>query len=153
MRQNQREEGAAYFGPGAWRSITVARLMISNPGSNIDRGQSGRDLRKLSTQLGSALPILPKPSCPAKPAGRAEIVAGDDEYERAADIFLNRFSEYASWPKPNPAIAPLIKITPTLLSIIDYTKGFGHSDLVQVKEGDLRQPVPQPHSDWLGRSA
>ena len=28
-------------------------------------------------------------------AGRAEIVARDDEYERAADIFLNRFSEYA----------------------------------------------------------
>lgn len=86
-------------------------------------------------------------------AGKADIVTGDDEYERATDIFLSRFPEYAGWPKPNPAIAPLMKITPTVLSIIDYSKGFGHSDLVQVKEGDLRQPVPQPRSDWLGRSA
>jgi hypothetical protein len=108
-----------------------------------------------SYQLNWAAPFLSCPNllAPAKLAGRAEIVAGDDEYERAADIFLNRFSEYASRPKPNPAIAPLMKITPTLLSIIDYSKGFGHSDLVQVNEGDLRQPVPQPHSDWLGRSA
>lgn len=86
-------------------------------------------------------------------AGNAEIVTEDSEYERGAGIFLDRFPEYADWPKPNPAIAPLMKITPTLLSIIDYSKGFGHSDLVQVEEGDLRQPIPQPRSDWLGRSA
>jgi len=86
-------------------------------------------------------------------AGTAEIVTEDSEYERAAGIFLDRFPEYADWPRPNPAIAPLMKITPTLLSVIDYSKGFGHSDLVEVKEGDLRRPIPQPRSDWLGRSA
>ena len=85
-------------------------------------------------------------------AGKAEIITEDSEYERAAGIFLSRFPEYADWPKPNPAIAPLMKITPSYLSIIDYSKGFGHSDLVQVKEGDLRAPIPQPPSDWLGRS-
>jgi nitroimidazol reductase NimA-like FMN-containing flavoprotein (pyridoxamine 5'-phosphate oxidase superfamily) len=86
-------------------------------------------------------------------AGNAEIVTEDGEYERAAGIFLDRFPEYTDWPKPNPAIAPLMKITPTLLSVIDYSKGFGHSDLVEVEKGDLRQPIPQPRSDWLGRSA
>lgn len=85
-------------------------------------------------------------------AGNAEIVTEDSEYERASAIFLDRFPEYADWPKPNPAIAPLMKITPTYLSVIDYSKGFGHSDLIQVEEGDLRQTVPQPRSDWLGRS-
>ena len=85
-------------------------------------------------------------------AGNAEIVTEVSEYERAAENFLNRFPEYADWPKPNPAIAPLMKITPSYLSIIDYSKGFGHSDLVEVAEGDLRRPVPQPRSDWLGRS-
>ena len=86
-------------------------------------------------------------------AGHAVIVTEASEYERAAGIFPERFPEYADWPRPNPAIAPLMKITPAYLSVVDYSKGFGHSDLVQVEDGDLRQPIPQPSSDWLGRSA
>jgi hypothetical protein len=69
LQQDQREEGTAISGPVQARSITVARLADGNDGGNIDRSQSGRDLRKLLILLGSALPILPITSCPGQPVG------------------------------------------------------------------------------------
>jgi len=86
-------------------------------------------------------------------AGRAGIVTKADEYDRAISVFLKRFPEYEAWPLPNPASAPLMKITPEILSVLDYSKGFGHSDLVTVEEGDLRHAAAQPAADWSGRKA
>jgi general stress protein 26 len=86
-------------------------------------------------------------------AGRAEIVTADGEFERVFPIFLARFPEYAKWPRPTAAVSPLIKITPSLLSILDYSKGFGHSDLVAVEGGSLHDKSEPSRSDWLGRQS
>jgi nitroimidazol reductase NimA-like FMN-containing flavoprotein (pyridoxamine 5'-phosphate oxidase superfamily) len=84
--------------------------------------------------------------------GRASPVSQDYEYERATEIFMKRHPEYARWPKPNPAFSPLLRITPTIISVLDYSKGFGHSDLVTAEEGDLRSGAVQKH-DWFGQAA
>jgi nitroimidazol reductase NimA-like FMN-containing flavoprotein (pyridoxamine 5'-phosphate oxidase superfamily) len=83
-------------------------------------------------------------------AGRAAPVTDRSEFDRACGIFLKRYPEYATWPKPNPAIAPMLRITPTVISVLDYSKGFGHSDLVKVDDGDTRI---QKHDwfSWLGQ--
>jgi len=31
---------------------------------------------------------------------------------------------------PNPDEIRLFRVTPTIISVLDYTKGFGHTDLV-----------------------
>jgi nitroimidazol reductase NimA-like FMN-containing flavoprotein (pyridoxamine 5'-phosphate oxidase superfamily) len=78
--------------------------------------------------------------------GKAAPVTDEHEFGRACEIFIKRYPEYATWPKPNPAIAPMLRITPTVISVLDYSKGFGHSDLVKVDDGDARI---QKH-EWFG---
>ena len=80
-------------------------------------------------------------------AAKAHPVEQRDEYDRACDVFMKRYPEYASWPRPDPKIAPMLRITPEIISVLDYSKGFGHSDLVNVTPGDLR--TAQSRSNWL----
>ena len=70
-------------------------------------------------------------------AARARPVEDRKEFERAGELFLKRYPEYASWPAPEPALAPMMKFTPEVISVLDYTKGFGHSDLVNITREDL----------------
>jgi|SRR5215213_1245290 len=84
--------------------------------------------------------------------GKAVPVTQESEFDRASEIFMKRYPEYAAWPKPSPAIAAMLRITPTVISVLDYSKGFGHSDLVKVEEGDLRATGVQKH-DWFSRAS
>ena len=70
-------------------------------------------------------------------AARARPVEDRKEFERAGELFMKRYPEYASWPAPEPSLAPMMKFTPEIISVLDYTKGFGHSDLVNITREDL----------------
>jgi nitroimidazol reductase NimA-like FMN-containing flavoprotein (pyridoxamine 5'-phosphate oxidase superfamily) len=80
-------------------------------------------------------------------AAKAVPVEQRNEFDRACDVFMKRYPEYASWPRPDPNIAPMLRITPEIISVLDYSKGFGHSDLVSVSPGDLG--AAQSRSNWL----
>ena len=71
----------------------------------------------------------------------AEVVKEKSEYLRISNLFRERCPEYASWPNPNPALAPLLRLVPVVMSVIDYTKSFGHSELVTLSAHDLRRPT------------
>ena len=85
-------------------------------------------------------------------AGRALPLTESSEFERAYGIFLKRYPEYASWPRPSLAASPMIRVTPTIISVLDYSKGFGHSDLVQIEHGEVWPGAPQRHH-WFGLGA
>jgi hypothetical protein len=80
-------------------------------------------------------------------AAKAAPVEQRNEFDRACDVFLKRYPEYASWPRPDPRIAPMLRITPEIISILDYSKGFGHSDLISVSPGDLS--ATQSRNNWF----
>src|ERR1700681_680294 len=80
-------------------------------------------------------------------AAKAVLVGDRDEFGRACDVFMKRYPEYSSWPRPDPAIAPMLRITPEIISVLDYSKDFGHSDLLSVSPGDLG--ATQSRSNWL----
>ena len=42
----------------------------------------------------------------------------------------------------------LIRVTPEFVSILDYGKGFGHTDLVRVSESDLEEFVESRRHHW-----
>jgi nitroimidazol reductase NimA-like FMN-containing flavoprotein (pyridoxamine 5'-phosphate oxidase superfamily) len=86
-------------------------------------------------------------------AARARVVEDMGEYDRVCDLFLKRFPEYASWPKPDPAMAPMIRIVPEIISVLDYSKGFGHSDLVTLVEPEGANPVKPRRHSWFSRKA
>jgi nitroimidazol reductase NimA-like FMN-containing flavoprotein (pyridoxamine 5'-phosphate oxidase superfamily) len=81
-------------------------------------------------------------------AANAAPVEDKDEATRAARLLLERYPEYASWPMPDPALAPLMRFKPSVISVLDYTKGFGHSELVTVESGDVAAARTAPKHAW-----
>ena len=70
-------------------------------------------------------------------AGRAVIVADGAEIQRASALMTQRFpqlQQMMSEPGPQPwanSIA-LLRITPEVISLLDYTRGFGYTELYQL---------------------
>ena len=65
-------------------------------------------------------------------AARARHVVDPAEAHKALELLLNRYPEQHSLPGPMPQAEQLfiVRVTPEIISILDYSKGFGHTDLV-----------------------
>ena len=83
-------------------------------------------------------------------AARLQFVEDQGEIDHAAEILLRRYPEYKVMPRPDPAAVPMLRITPEVVSILDYSKGFGHSDLVRVTASDLAEHVEARRHHWAG---
>jgi len=81
---------------------------------------------------------------------RAEETTDQGERQHAAEIMYKRYPEYKIMPPPDPAAMPLLRITPQIVSILDYSKGFGHTDLVKVTDADLAEFVEARRHHWAG---
>lgn len=63
----------------------------------------------------------------------AEIMSSPEEIKHATDCMIKRFPQVADFVKsPQAADFALLKITPQVISVLNYEKGFGHTDLVTV---------------------
>jgi len=58
----------------------------------------------------------------------------DDPAEKAKAMQLlgSRYPEYAAFPAPNLEEILVVRVVPKVISVLDYSKGFGHTDLVTV---------------------
>jgi len=83
-------------------------------------------------------------------AGRAVEAPDQGEIDHVAEILLRRYPEYKVMPRPDPAAVPLMRITPEIVSILDYSRGFGHTDLVRVTDADLAEYVESRRHHWAG---
>src|SRR5262249_11097849 len=77
-------------------------------------------------------------------AGRATLVTDPGEFDYVCELRLKRYPEYATLappagvngaaqrmaPRPASDRVALLRITPEIISVADYSKGFGHSDLI-----------------------
>ncbi|WP_438391990.1 pyridoxamine 5'-phosphate oxidase family protein [Caballeronia sp. DA-9] len=72
-------------------------------------------------------------------AATAHILADDSpESAHAMDRLLARFP--TAWdmsPPAEPGQVVFVKLVPVVVNVIDYTRGFGHSELVEIGAGDL----------------
>lgn len=61
----------------------------------------------------------------------AEIVSDPGEIRHATELMLKRYPQITEWVQTDngPDLA-LLKITPQVISVLDYEKGFGHTELV-----------------------
>ena len=83
-------------------------------------------------------------------AAKAIVVEDEGERLHASSILLRRYPEYKVMPPPDPAAVPMLRITPEIVSILDYSKGFGHTDLVRVSSRDLAEFVESRRHHWAG---
>jgi nitroimidazol reductase NimA-like FMN-containing flavoprotein (pyridoxamine 5'-phosphate oxidase superfamily) len=81
-------------------------------------------------------------------AARAVETADPAEREHARELLLRRYPEYKIKPAPDPRAVPLMRITPEIVSILDYSKGFGHTDLVRVSDDDLEDFIEARRHHW-----
>jgi general stress protein 26 len=61
----------------------------------------------------------------------AEILQEPTAVATAQDCLLRRFPQVSEWGGPDMASeVAFLKITPQVISVLDYSKGFGHTELV-----------------------
>ena len=65
-------------------------------------------------------------------AAHAQAVADPAEAEKALRLLMAKYPRQAGLPlpMPTPADVRIFRVTPTVISVLDYSKGFGHTDLV-----------------------
>jgi nitroimidazol reductase NimA-like FMN-containing flavoprotein (pyridoxamine 5'-phosphate oxidase superfamily) len=81
-------------------------------------------------------------------AGRAVETEDPDEFGRTLTLLFQRYPEYKAMTPPDLAALRLIRITPEIVSILDYSKGFGHTDLVRVADSDLTEFIESRRHLW-----
>jgi hypothetical protein len=65
-------------------------------------------------------------------AARAQAVEDRAEAEKVLRMLPLKYPEARPLPikMPSPDEVRLFRITPTVISVLDYAKGFGHTDLI-----------------------
>ena len=69
-------------------------------------------------------------------AARARVVIDRTEAEKVLRLIIAKYPEQDSFPlpMPSPADVRIFRVTPVVISVLDYSKGFGHTDLVTCDE-------------------
>lgn len=66
-------------------------------------------------------------------AARAQVVTDRAEAEKVLRMLPLKYSDATAPPPikmPTPDDVRIFRVTPTVISVLDYTQGFGHTDLV-----------------------
>jgi nitroimidazol reductase NimA-like FMN-containing flavoprotein (pyridoxamine 5'-phosphate oxidase superfamily) len=65
-------------------------------------------------------------------AAHAQAVSDPAEGEKIMRLLVQKYPEQNSFPlpMPSPKDVRIFRVTPTVISVLDYSKGFGHTDLV-----------------------
>lgn len=65
-------------------------------------------------------------------AAHATVVKDAAEADKALRLLMGKYPKQDSFPlpMPKPEEVRIFRVTPTVISVLDYTKGFGHTDLV-----------------------
>lgn len=96
-------------------------------------------------------------------AGRANLVTDPGERDAASGLRLERYPEYANLsPSADDNVAAqrmamqpaaekvtLLCVVPEIISMVDYSKGFGHSDLITFSERDLEFHIESRRDQWV----
>jgi general stress protein 26 len=65
-------------------------------------------------------------------AAMAEILTEPDEIDHAAQLMLEKFPHLAETMSSNAREVTVLRLTPKVISVLNYEKGFGNSELIEV---------------------
>lgn len=81
-------------------------------------------------------------------AARADEVRDPKQRERAIDLLLQRHPGLQKLERPHPDHSAVMRANPEIITILDYSKGFGHADLLTVGPGGLTDMTAARDDDW-----
>lgn len=79
---------------------------------------------------------------------RASEVRNPRQRERAVKLLLERHPGLTKLERPEHGHSAVMRANPEIITILDYSKGFGHADLLTVGPGGLADMTPARDDDW-----
>jgi hypothetical protein len=64
--------------------------------------------------------------------GTAKPVTDPNEINRVSELMLRKFPQILRYALAGKKGLFLVRVTPEIVSLLDYRKGFGHTDLVKL---------------------
>jgi nitroimidazol reductase NimA-like FMN-containing flavoprotein (pyridoxamine 5'-phosphate oxidase superfamily) len=80
-------------------------------------------------------------------AAHASEVTDVKQRERAVALLLERHPGLRKLEPPEPAHSVVMRAYPAIVTILDYSKGFGHADVLTVSPGGVEM-TPARDDDW-----
>jgi PPOX class probable F420-dependent enzyme len=65
-------------------------------------------------------------------AADAQVLTDRDEIRQAVEVLGKKFPQWAELSPEDMKATRFVKVVPKLISVLDYARGFGHTDLVRV---------------------
>ncbi|HET7577272.1 MAG TPA: pyridoxamine 5'-phosphate oxidase family protein [Sphingomicrobium sp.] len=81
-------------------------------------------------------------------AARASEVTDAKQRMRAIKLLLERHPGLERLERPEPGRSAIMRANPEIITVLDYSKGFGHSDLLTVGPGGLVGMTAARDDDW-----
>lgn len=81
-------------------------------------------------------------------AAHASEVRDSKQRQRAIKLLLERHPGLKKLEEPDPGHSAVMRANPEMITILDYSKGFGHADLLTVGPGGLTDMTPARDDDW-----
>jgi len=80
-------------------------------------------------------------------AAHASEVTDAMQRKRAVELLLDRHPGLRKLEPPHPSHSAVMRAYPAIVTILDYSKGFGHADLLTVSPGGVEM-TPARDDDW-----
>lgn len=80
-------------------------------------------------------------------AANADEVRDAKQRERAIDLLLKRHPARAKLPRPTHEHSAVMRVYPEVVTILDYSEGLGHADILTVAPGGVEM-TPARDDDW-----
>lgn len=84
-------------------------------------------------------------------AGDASEVTTVGEKATVGKLMLSRFPQLSTMQPPEAGALKLFRVRPTLISVLDYTQGFGHTDLVAICADDISESRGSLRHQWAAK--
>jgi nitroimidazol reductase NimA-like FMN-containing flavoprotein (pyridoxamine 5'-phosphate oxidase superfamily) len=81
-------------------------------------------------------------------AARASEVRDPRQRKHAVGLLLDRHPGLRKLEPPEPGHSAVMRANPEIMTVLDYSKGFGHADLLTVGPGGLVEMTPARDDDW-----
>ncbi len=84
-------------------------------------------------------------------AATARELTGEAELAEASDLLVARFPQSLDLEPVAPDAVKCFRLTPFVISVLDYSLGFGHADTVSVSDADIAETLESRAHRWLAR--
>jgi nitroimidazol reductase NimA-like FMN-containing flavoprotein (pyridoxamine 5'-phosphate oxidase superfamily) len=81
-------------------------------------------------------------------AAEASEVTDPKQREHAIDLILNRRPSMKKMKRPDPATAAVMRAACRIITISDYSKGFGHADIISMGPAGIIDMKAARPDDW-----